>query len=78
MVYEGAKTATAKVYGNTKMFEMRVGLHLCSFLSSFLFVLAVGILKSIRHNELSELLCTDNLAIITKSEEELQRRIRGL
>jgi len=48
-MYSGAKTVVRKVYGNSKSFEVKVGIHQGSALSPLLFVITVEKLNSLKH-----------------------------
>ena len=48
-MYSGAKTVVRKVYGNSKSFEVKVGIHQGSALSPLLFVIIVEKLNSLKH-----------------------------
>ena len=61
-MYIGAKTVVRTVNGNSKGFEVKVGMHQGSGLSPLLFVLW-------------ELLYTDDLAVIAETEDELIKRL---
>jgi len=48
-MYTGAKTVVRTVYGNSKGFEVKVGMHQGSSLSPLLFVIIVKNLNSLKH-----------------------------
>ena len=48
-MYIGAKTVVRTVYGNSKGFEVKVGMHQGSELSPLLFVIIVKKLNSLKH-----------------------------
>jgi len=48
-MYTGAKTVVRTVYGNSKGFEVKVGMHQGSSLSPLLFVIIVKKLNSLKH-----------------------------
>ena len=60
------------VYGNSKDFEVKVGMHQGSGLSPLLFVIVMeAISRSFRVALPWELLYADDLAVIAETEEEL-------
>jgi len=71
-MYTGAKTVLRAVYGNSKGFEVKVGMHQGSALSPLLFVIVMkAISREFRVALLWELLYADDLAVIAETEEEL-------
>ena len=71
-MYSGAKTVVRTVYGNSKSFEVKVGMHQGSALSPLLFVIVMEAI----YRELSwELLYADDLAVIAETEQELIKRL---
>ena len=77
-MYTGAKTVDRTVYGNSKGFEVKVGMHQGSALSPLLFVIVMeAISREFRVALPWELLYAhaDDLAVITESEEELIKRL---
>ena len=75
-MYSGAKTVVRTVYGNSKSFEVKVGMHQGSALSSLLFVIVMEAIS----RELTvalpwELLYAADLAVIAETEEELIKRL---
>jgi len=75
-VYTGAKTVVRTVYGNSKGFEVKVGMHQRSALSPLLFVIVMeAISREFRVVLPRELLYADDLAVIAKIEEELIKRL---
>ena len=75
-MYIGAKTVVRTVYGNSKGFEVKVGMHQGSALSSLLFVIVTeAISREYRVALPWELLCADDLAVIAETEEELTKRL---
>ena len=75
-MYTGAKTVVRTVYGNSKCFEVKVGVHQGSALNPLLFVIIVeAIFREFRVAVPWELLYADDLAVIGETEEEL---IKGL
>jgi len=76
-MYTGAKTVVRIVYGNSKSFEVKVGMHQGSALSSpLLFVVVMeAISREFRVALPWELLYVDDLAVIAETEEELIKRL---
>ena len=75
-MYTGAKTVIRTVYGNSKGFEVKVGMHQGSGLSPLLFVIVMEVIS--REFRLAlpwELLYADDLAVIAETEEELIKRL---
>ena len=76
MKYSGAKTVVRTVYGNSKSFEVKVGMHQGSALSPLLFVIVMeAISREFRVALPWELLYSDDLAVIAETEEELIKRL---
>ena len=76
-MYIGAKTVIRTVYGNSKGFEVKVGMHKGSALSPQLFVIVTeATSRKFRVGLPWELLYADDLAVIAKTKEELI--LRGL
>ena len=64
------------VYGNSKSFEVKVGMHQGSALSSLLFVIIMEAMsREFRVALPWELLYADDLAVIAETEEELIKRL---
>ena len=75
-MYSGAKKVVRTVYGDSKGFEVKVGMHQGSALSPLLFVIVMeAISREFRVSLPWELLYADDLAVIAETEEEL---INGL
>ena len=75
-MYTGAKTVVRTVYGNSKVFEVKVGMHQGSGLSPLLFVIVMeAISREFRVALPWELLYADDLAVIAETEEELIKRL---
>ena len=75
-VYIGAKTVVRIVYGNSKDFEVKVGMQQGSGLSPLLFVIVMeAISREFRVALPWELLYADDLAVIAETEEELIKRL---
>ena len=70
--YHGASTVV-RTHGRTDEFPIKVGLHQGSGLSPFLFFIS----KQFRCGLPSELLFADDLAVVTDTEEEMQRSWLG-
>jgi len=75
-MYTGAKTVVRSVYGNSKGFEVEVGMHQGSALSPLLFVIVMeAISREFRVALPWELLYAIDLAVIAETEEELIKRL---
>ena len=75
-MYSGAKTVARTVYGNSKSFEVKVGMHQGSALSPLLFVIVMeAISREFRVALPWELLYADDLAVIAEIEQELIKRL---
>ena len=75
-MYACAKTVVRTVFGNSKGFEVKVGMHQGSALSRLLFVSAMeAISREFRVALPWELLYADDLAVIAETEEELIKRL---
>ena len=71
-MYTGAKTVDRTVYGNSKGFEVKLGMHQSSGLSPLLFVIVmVAISREFRVALPWELLYADDFAMIAETEEQL-------
>jgi len=74
-MYTGVKTVVRTVYGNSKSFEVKVGMQQGSALSPLLFVIVMeAISREFRVSLPWELLYADDLAVISETEEELIKR----
>ena len=63
------------MHGRTDEFPIKVGLHQGSGLSPFLFIVALDVIsEEFRCGLPCELLFADDLAVVTDTEEEMQRR----
>ena len=70
-MYTGVKTVVRTVYGNSKSFVVKVGMHQGSALSPLLFVIVMeAISREFRVALPWELLFADDLAVIAETEEE--------
>jgi len=75
-MYSGAKTVVRIVYGNSKVSEVKVGMHQSSALSPLLFVIVMeAISREFRVALPWELLYADDLAVIAETEEQLIKRL---
>jgi len=75
-MYIGAKTVVRTVYGNSKGFEVKVGMHQGSVLSPLLFVIVMEAISREFMVALPwELLYAGDLAVIGETEEELIKRL---
>jgi len=71
-MYTGAKTVARTVYGNSKGYEVKVGMHRGSALSPLLFVIVMeAISREFKVALPWELLYAEKLAVITETEQEL-------
>jgi len=74
-MYTGAKTVVRTVYGNSKGFEVKLGMHQGSGLSPLLFVIVMeAISREFKVAVPLELLYADDLAVIAETEDELNER----
>jgi len=74
-MYSGAKTVVRTVYGNSKNYKVKVGMHQRSALSPLLFVIVMEtISREFRVALPWELLYVDDLTVIAETEEELIKR----
>jgi len=74
-MYTGAKTVVRTVYGNSKGFEVKLGMHQGSGLSPLLFVIVMeAISREFKVAVPLELLYADHLAVIAETEDELNER----
>ena len=68
-MYSGAKTVVRTVYGNSKSFEVKVGMHQGSALSPLLFVIVTeAISREFRVALPWKVLYADDLAVIAETE----------
>jgi len=75
-MYAGAKTVVRTVYGNSKGFDVKVGMHQGSALSPLLFVIDMeAISREFRVALQWELLYADDLAVTAETEKELIKRL---
>jgi len=76
--YSGIKTVVIvrTVYGNSNGFEVKVGMHQGSALSHLLFVIVMEALsREFRVTLPWELLCADDLVVISETEDDLIKRL---
>jgi len=72
----GTKTVVRTNYGNSKSFEVEVGMHQGSALSPLLFVVVMeAISREFRVALPWELLYADDMAVIAETEDELIKRL---
>ena len=75
-MYAGAKTVVGTVYGNSKGFEVKVGMHHGSALNPLLFEIVMeAIFREFRVALPWELLYADDIAVIAETEEEFIKRL---
>ena len=75
-IYTSAKTVVRTVYGSSKGFEVKVGMHQGSALSPLLFVIVMeAVSREFRVALPWELLNAGDLAVIAEIEEELIKRL---
>jgi len=75
-MYTGAKTVIRTLYGNSKGFEVKVGIRQFSTLSPLLFVIVMEAISTEFRVALPwELLYADDLAVIAETEEALIKRL---
>ena len=71
-------TVVRTTHGRTDEFLIKVGIHQGSRLSPFLFIVVLDVIsKEFRCGLPCELLFADDLAVVTDTEEEMQRRWLG-
>ena len=73
--HHGASRVVRTSHGRTDEFPIKVGLHQRSGLSPFLFIV---VLDEFRCGLPSELLFADDLAVVSDTVEEMQKRRHGL
>ena len=77
IIYEGVTTAVKFRDGESKSFEVKVGVHQGSVLSPLLFIIVLEALsKTFKEGLPWELLYADDLALIAESEEKLLEKIK--
>ena len=73
--YHGASTVVRTMHGRTDEFPIKVGLHQGPGLSPFLFIVVLDVIREeFRRGLPLVLLFADDLAVVTDTEEEMQRR----
>ena len=76
--YHGASTIVRTTHDRTDEFPIKVGLHQGSGLSPFLFTVVPDVIsEEFRCGLPCELLLADDRAVVTDSDEEMQRRWLG-
>ena len=76
--YHGASTVVRTTHGRTDEIPIKVDLHQGSGLSPFLFIVVLDVInKEFRRELPRQLLFADDLAVVTDTEEEMQRRWFG-
>jgi len=71
-MYTGAKTVVRTVYGNSKCFKEKAGMHQGSALSPLLFVIVMeAISREYRVALIWKLLYADDLIVIVENEDDL-------
>ena len=77
-MYQGATTRVKLMRGISEQFEVGIGLHQCSALSPFLFIMLVDtISQDVRTDLPWELLFADDLAIIDITSTDIQNRLES-
>ena len=75
-MYEGAQTVVRTTEGDSKAFNVKVGLHQGSVLTLLLFVIVMEMIsRELRAGLPLELLYTDDLILMAESEESLRDKI---
>ena len=75
-MYTDAKTVVGTVYGNSKDFDVKVGMQQGSALSPLLLVIVMEVIsREFRVALPWQLLYADDLAVIAETEEELIKRL---
>jgi len=75
-MYDGAQTVVRTSEGNSKAFNVKVGLHIGSVLSPLLFVIVMEMIsRELRAGLPLELLYADDLTLMAESEESLRDKI---
>jgi len=75
-MYEGAQTVVRTTEGDSKAFNVKVGLHQGSVLSHLLFVIVMEMIsRELRAGLPLELLYADDLILMAESEESLRDEI---
>ena len=75
-MYEGAQTVVRTTEGDSKAFNVKVGLHQRSALSPLLFVIVMEMIsRELRTGLPLELLYADDLILMAESEESLCNKI---
>ena len=75
-MYKGAQTVVRTTEGDSKAFNVKVGLHQLSVLSPLLFVIVMEMIsRELRAGLPLELLYADDLILMAESEESLHDNI---
>jgi len=75
-MYTGARIVVRTVYGNTKCFEVKVGMHQGSALSALQFVIVMEALSREFIDALPwELLYADDVLVVAETEDDLIKRL---
>ena len=75
-MYDGAQTVVRTTEGESKAFNVKVGLHQGSVLSPLLFVIPMEMIsRELRAGLPLELLYADDLILMAESEESLHDKI---
>ena len=75
VMYEGAQTVRT-TEGDSKAFDVKVGLHQGSVLSPLLIVIVMEMIsRELRAGLLLELLYADDLILMAESEESLREKV---
>ena len=76
--YHGASTVVRTTHGRIDEFPIKVGLHQGSRLRPFLFIVVLDVISvEFKCGLPCEVLFADDLAVVTDTEEEMQRRWLG-
>ena len=76
-LYEGVRTKVKVGSGTSEYFWVRVGVHQGSVLSPLIFAIVVDVVtEHAREELLNEILCTDNLVLMSESLEDLRKRFQ--
>ena len=76
-MYEGAQTVVRTTEGDSKAFNVKVGLHQGSVLSPVLFVIVMKIIsREVRAGLPLELLYADDLILMAENEESLHKIVK--
>ena len=77
-IYEGSETVVRCAVGTTESFQVKVGLHQGSALSSFLFTVIMGRpTDKVRRESPWTMLFVDDIVICEENREEVERRLES-